>query len=80
MRMAEQQQAHRHDIERTVVNGELSVAKLGGWLGLVVSLCAVGGSVFTALAGAHWSVSVALVGVPLAGVVRAFLARGVRKL
>ena len=81
-RMAEKEQQHRIDAETLAltVNAEASRAEIkaaqrGTWMGFVVSVAAISGAIFTAYAGAHWSVSVALVGVPIMGAVKALITR-----
>lgn len=44
-------------------------------MGFVVSMVAIIGSVGTVIYGAHWSVSVALVSVPVMGAVKALITR-----
>jgi uncharacterized membrane protein len=80
VRMAETEQLHRMALERSeseihkrtleegIVNAtrEQRMARLGVWLGWSLSVVSV-------YLDAHWSVSVALVGVPLMSVVRAFI-------
>jgi len=45
----------------------------GHWMGFALVILAIAAGVATALMGCAWQVSVALVGLPLVGVVRAFL-------
>jgi uncharacterized membrane protein len=72
--MAEAEQAHRHALERSQISDERRILQTGQLAGLCVSVLSIGGAIVTALHGAHWSVSVALVSVPMASIVRAFLA------
>jgi uncharacterized membrane protein len=88
-RMAEAEQAHRFEFDRS--NSELhlrsldenvadairaqNITRLGIWLGWTISLGSVIASLVSVQMGAHWSVSAALVGVPLMSVVRAFILR-----
>ena len=38
MQMAEKQQGHRHDLETTVVNGNVKSESRGQWMGLTISV------------------------------------------
>lgn len=70
VRMAELEQAHRHQAENSMLEADKSVIRRGHWLGFCVSISAIGASAFTAWIGAHWSVSVALVGLPITAIVK----------
>lgn len=72
-RMAEKEQEHRHRMESTLVEAESKAQARGQWLGFAVSLASISGAVFSAVMHAPVAVSVALVGIPVAGVVKAFL-------
>ena len=81
-RMAEKEQQHRIDagtlaiaVNAEATRAEIKAAQRGTWMGFIVSAAAIGGAVFTAASGAHWVVSVALVGVPIMGAVRALITR-----
>lgn len=50
-------------------------ARIGQVLGFVVSIAAICGAAWTAWIGAHWSVSVAMVSVPITSIVKAFLSK-----
>lgn len=71
--MAEIQQAHRFQCEAKALEAENSEAKLGLLLGGAVALCSVILSVVAVLIGAHWSLSIALVSVPVFGMVRTLI-------
>ena len=87
--MAKEEQVHRQaleretlELEKTAVNAniaaqdkEFSIAARGHYLGFTVSVLALGASVASVAIGAHWSVSVALVGVPIMSAVRAIILR-----
>ena len=49
--MAEKQLSHRHDLERTVVHGNVAAQKLGQVFGLVVALFALGASAYLGVHG-----------------------------
>lgn len=81
-RMAELEQQHRIDSERAALNSniqaaasESTITARGHLLGASVSILAILASALTAYLGASWSVSVALVGVPLMSAVRALVIR-----
>ncbi|MCL2656852.1 MAG: hypothetical protein FWD62_05410 [Betaproteobacteria bacterium] len=73
MRMVEEEQAHRISYERTHLAAVVSDTQRGHYIGLLISLAAIGGALATAFLGAHWSVSVALVGIPILGIIRAIV-------
>lgn len=70
VRMAELEQEHRHTVERVQTDSDAKAIKRGQWTGFAISAIAIGGAIATALAGHHWSISIALVSVPIASVVR----------
>lgn len=71
--MAEKEQEHRIEYEKVGLSATISESRRGQYLGSVVSLIAVIGAIYAAHIGAHWSVSIALVGVPVLGLVRAII-------
>ena len=71
--MAEKEQAHRLEYEKTGLEATVCESRRGQVLGAIISVVAVCGAIFTAYIGAHWAVSVALVGVPVLGIVRAIV-------
>jgi len=73
MRMAEAEQEHRHAIDKKIIESDSIAVSRGQWLGFFISALSIGGAIWTALKGVHWSIPVALVGVPLASIVKAFL-------
>ena len=73
MRMSEKEQDHRIEFENARLNIMAGDTRRGHYLGLIISICAIIGAVYTASIGAHWTVSVALVGVPILGIVRAIV-------
>ena len=73
MRMAELEQEHRHSVEKLESISSAKDIRVGQLLGFIISLSSIIGCISTAFYGAHWSVSVALVGVPITGIVKAFL-------
>lgn len=80
--MAASEQAHRIELEKLTLQANISAQNLEGsaikrghYLGAAVSITSIVASVTAAYLGAHWSVSVALVGVPLMSAVRAIVLR-----
>lgn len=54
--MAEREQAHRIDLEGSGQKATIAEARRGQYLGAIISAIALGGAVYTAHIGAHWSV------------------------
>ena len=80
--MAEAEQVHRIESERLVLEtnvratqAEIEAARRGSWMGFAVSLIAILGALAAVYLGAHWSVPVAFVSVPVMTVVRALVLR-----
>jgi uncharacterized membrane protein len=80
--MAEIEQQHRMDSERAVINAnidaqknEATAIKRGHLLGAGISALSLLSALWSVYLGAHWSVSVALVGVPIMSAVRAIILR-----
>lgn len=80
--MAEAEQANRIASERSVIDANIQAQKeeskavlRGHYLCAAVSMTSIAASVYSVSIGAHWSVSVALVGVPLMSAVRAIILR-----
>lgn len=63
--MVEQEQAHRIALEAKELDATTGDYKRGHWMGSVIALSCILGAVYTAYIGAHWSVSVSLVGLPI---------------
>ena len=81
-KMAELEQQHRISSEQSVIAAnieaqkeEANAIKRGHYLGASVSAMSVIGCVISIYLGAHWSVSIALVGVPLMGAVKTLITR-----
>jgi uncharacterized membrane protein len=72
-RMAENEQSHRIAIEGNAQHAAIRESKRGQWLGALISLSAIAGAVYSVYVGAHWSVPIALVGVPVLGIVKAIV-------
>jgi uncharacterized membrane protein len=73
MSMVEREQAHRIDYESKRLKSLSSDFKRGHYIGGLVCLCAIGGAVYTAVIGAPAAVSIALVSVPVLGMIKAFI-------
>lgn len=69
--LVEKEQANRVTAEKKALDAQIDEGKRGQQLGALIAILAVGGAVLTAIFGAHWSVSVALVSVPVLGMVQA---------
>lgn len=72
-KMAEAEQAHRIAQETDALQARVGEAKRGQILGATISIFAVVGALSSVWLGAHWAVSVALVGVPLMGLAEAIV-------
>ena len=72
-RMAEEEQAHRMRQECEVLIAGVTESRRGQWFGATVALCAIAAAVGVIMMHGPWQAAVALVGVPLLGVVQAFV-------
>lgn len=70
--MAEQQSKHRQSIETTVINSNSFVQKLGPFLGFIVAMTAVVGSIVLVLKGKD-GYGLAAILTPLAGLAGVFV-------
>jgi uncharacterized membrane protein len=75
MQMVEREQEHRIDHEKKAMTNVAADYARQHWLGAAISALAIGGSVLAAYLGAHPTVSIALVGLPIVGIVQAILKR-----
>jgi uncharacterized membrane protein len=73
MAMVEQEQAHRLITDREELSASIKDTRRGHFIGALIALAAIAASVYTASIGAHWSVSVALVGLPIAAIINSIL-------
>ena len=71
--MAEEQQAHRIEFGKKALTATIADKRRGQWMGWTVAIAAVAGAIWTAENGAAWHVSVALVSVPVLGIVKALI-------
>ena len=75
MAMVEQEQAHRIANEMKELEATVSDFRRGHWLGGLLGVLSIAGAVFTAYIGAHPTVSIALVGLPLMAIIRNIITR-----
>ena len=73
LEMAEKEQQHRIAREATAIDAMVADTKRGQWLGAAVAVASIAGAVGTAMAGAHWVVSAALVSVPVMAMIRSLI-------
>jgi uncharacterized membrane protein len=73
MGMVEREQQHRIEMDKATVKAEIFDTIGGKVLGAVMMLAAVAAAVYTASIGAHWAVSVAIVGVPITALIGRFI-------
>lgn len=73
MTMVEQEQQHRIAMDKTAIKAEIWDTIGGKVLGAVMTLASVAGAIYTAQIGAHWAVSVAIVGVPITALIGKFI-------
>ena len=70
--MAERNQAHRHEIEKIVVSGNVKAQSRGQWFGLIVALLGMGGAIWLIAHGQTWG-GVGLGGIDVLGLVGLFI-------
>ena len=73
LRMAEQEQQHRINLESQMVPADVLAGKRGQWLGAAISVLALSLAAIVSILGGPWQVSVALVGVPVLSVARSLV-------
>ena len=73
MRMVELEQTHRIEYNNTGLDAKVKDTKRGQLIGGFIGTLSVSGCIVTAYMGAHPAVSIALVSVPILGIIRAFL-------
>lgn len=79
-RMAEEEQAHRIYLEKTGRDASIAEAMRSQFLGFVISLFAIAATVVSVWLGAHITVSLALIGMPVMGLAKAIVDARSRKL
>lgn len=75
MKQVEDEQNHRHTMERRMLAAEIVDTIGGKLLGAVMTVVAIGACVWSVQLGAHWSVSVAIVSVPITALIGKFISR-----
>jgi len=75
MAMVEAEQAHRLEYDSSRLKLAARDHNIGQWLGAILCAAAIGAVVYTATIGAHPTVSIALVGLPIAAVIRSIVRR-----
>lgn len=75
MCMAEAEQKHRMALEHLAITGKITATARGQWMGVWVSSVAFIGAVIVTSYGADWRIPVAMVSLPVASVIIAFLKR-----
>ena len=73
LEMAEREQSHRIRLESAVFAADAADIKRGQLLGGTVAIAALGGAVLSVIYGAASAVSIALVSVPVLGIVKALV-------
>lgn len=71
--LTERETGHRIEWEKKALDANVGESRRGQWLGAGISALAVTGAVWTALAGVHYAVPIALVGVPVMAIARAIV-------
>lgn len=71
--MVEREQAHRIEAESEILHATIRDTKRGHWIGFLIAAVSIAGAVWTAHIGAHPTVSVALVGLPLVAIIQSVL-------
>ena len=67
--MVEREQQSRQDLDKQAIFAQIQDTQRGHYIGAFIAALAIGASVYTAYIGAHWSVSVALVSLPIAAII-----------
>lgn len=75
MVLCENEQRHRMSYEAQELTATIADVRRGHWIGGLLGLSCVAGAVYTSFIGAHWSVSVALVGLPITALAGKFFTR-----
>lgn len=71
--MVEQEQAHRIAHETAELQARIGDTRRGSWQGTAITVLAIAAAAGTAYLGAHPTVSIAIVSLPIAAIVRAVL-------
>ena len=73
MAMVEREQAERHAADSAILAATIKDTQRGHWIGLAIAVASIAGAVATALYGAHPTVSIALVGLPLVAIIKSII-------
>ena len=73
MAMVEREQQHRITQETDILNATIKDTRRGHWIGGAISLVSLLGCVLSVYLGAHPSVSVALVSLPVVAIIQAIV-------
>lgn len=73
MVMAEKEQSHRLSLDERGQIARINETKRGNYMGFTLSSLAMLGAIFCAWQGLHWSVSLALLSLPVMATVRALI-------
>lgn len=71
--MVEEEQAHRISYEKRQLDALIRDTRRGHYIGLVISIASISGAITVAMMGLPWEIAVALVGVPILGVITAIV-------
>lgn len=74
MSMVEREQENRLQQENAVLSATISDTQRGHWMGLAISVVSICAAAWTASIGAHPTVSIALVGLPIVALVKSIIA------
>lgn len=73
MEMVELEQRHRIEHDNTILQAAISDTRRGHYIGGAISIAAIAGSVVSVYLGAHPSVSIALVSLPIVTIIQAIV-------
>lgn len=73
MAMVEREQAHRIGEESAILKATIKDTARGHWIGLTIAVASIAGAIVTAYMGAHPTVSIALVGLPLVAIIQSII-------
>jgi uncharacterized membrane protein len=73
MAMVESEQKHRFRLDKAALWAEIVDTIGGKVLGALMTFVAIGAAIYSIMLGAHWAVSVAIVGVPITALIGKFI-------
>lgn len=73
--MAEREQAHRINTEESALSAQVTDTKRGQWMGFSVAMACIVGALLNTYLGGDYKFSIALVSVPVLGIVKALVGR-----